>query len=181
MSQEEAMAVVSYLPVREDYEAFRLAAARLGVPQKRKLAFRLAGVAIAVLSAAVFVLGNVDLLETVAWGLLFAAGLCVASFYDILQPYLVKRQADAQFDTSRRLVSQTVELYQSHIAVRTDRYEAALPYELLYRVVEGRSLFLFYTGEDEARFIPKRVMTGEQCVSLVRTLTEKLGERYQKL
>ena len=50
---------------------------------------------------------------------------------------------------------------------------------MLYRAVETEKLYLLFLGKEEIRFIPKRVMTAEQCEQFTRVLKEHVQERYQ--
>ena len=109
-----------------------------------------------------------------------AAGAVIAFYRDLLEPYVVRMQARAQFPAvQRQMVSQSVELYSRHMKIQTDRYQADLPYEMLYRAVETEKLYLLCLGNEEIRFIPKRVMTREQCERFTQVLKERIQERYQ--
>ncbi|MCI9274329.1 MAG: YcxB family protein [Clostridiales bacterium] len=179
MTDQKPLAVASYLPTLEDYQAFSLAAGRLKTPAGTKCAARILGGVAAGLGAALFLFTNPGVTEGVCWAALFFFGLFLMSYFDVVQPYSIKKRALVKFEASRRmLVSQTVELFDREFTVRTDRYEARLPYELLHRVVEDGRMYLLYTGEDEVRFIPKRVMTEEQCGAFTQALRERMGERY---
>lgn len=179
MPEIQPLAVVSYLPTKEDYEAFRLAAVRSKNSDGRKMAVRFGGAAVAGVGAALFLFTGSGIMERVAWAALILLGLFWLSYYDVIQPYTVRKQARARYEASRRmLVSQTVELFDRQFILRTDRYQAKLPYELLYKVVEDKNIYLLYTGEDEVRFIPKRVMTEEQCRAFTEILKERIGEAY---
>ena len=181
MEMEKPLADVSYLPVQEDYEAFQAAKRRWRTTPKEKLLTRAVGLVFFAVSA-VFFLYSLAFApgECAVWGLLMAAGAVIACYRDLLEPYVVRMQARAQFPTvQRQMVSQSVELYSRHMKIQTDRYQADLHYEMLFRAVETEKLYLLCLGNEEIRFIPKRVMTREQCERFTQVLKERIQERYQ--
>jgi hypothetical protein len=181
IQKEKPLAAVSYLPVQEDFEQFQVAQNRWRTTPKEKLLTRAAGLAVLVLSAAFFLYSVIfSSGERAVWGILVIAGVLIACYRDILEPYVVRMQARSRFAVEQRtLVSQSVELFSGHMKIHTDRYQADLPYEMLYRAVETEKLYLLFLGKEEIRFIPKRVMTAEQCEQFTRVLKEHIRERYQ--
>lgn len=182
MKEQQPLAVVSYLPVLEDVINFRLAVRRLQSSGGARAALRVLGALLAVGGVLLFVWQGGGLFDQAAWCLLLLFGLFVASYTDVLAPYLVRRRARIQFAEDQRiLVAQTAAFYEDHCTIHTDRYDARLPYGLVYRVVEDKKQFLLYTGEDEVRFIPKRVLDEAQCAQLASTLRRAAGPCFQSL
>lgn len=179
MPEDQKGFTTSYLTTREDYVAFRQAVERAQTPQSARVAARLLGAALVLIGAALLLLQRGGVYDTAAWCALVLVGLFTFSYFDVLKPDLARRQARAAFDHYRRiLVAQSISFSREGLTVSTDRYEASLPYSLLYRCVEDKRLFLFYTGMDEVRFLPKRVMSEQECKELSALLTQSLGERF---
>ena len=61
-----------------------------------------------------FVFYGGNLFDKIVWVLLAAAGLAVAFYEDALLPFLVRRQAESQYEQRKgELTAQSVRLYQN--------------------------------------------------------------------
>lgn len=179
MQKDTVLVTASYLTTEEDYRNYRMAVRHLRISGIRRACFLIAGVIIMAAGAALLYFYSGGFYDNLAWFALVVVGMFCASYYDVLVPYLTRRQANAAFaQRSRILVAQNISLYPDHFQVNTDRYIATVPYNLLYKCVEDATMFLFYTGMDEVRFLPKRVLTEGEAEQLSAALRGALKERF---
>ncbi|WP_050696944.1 YcxB family protein [Anaeromassilibacillus senegalensis] len=178
--EEHAQLTVSFLPTKQDYADYQLAAVEAAASPKERLALRAVGFLMVVTG---FVLclffGLGDPYNTLLCSLLVLAGLAVGFYHDAIQPLFVRSRAQSFFDRAQeRMTAQTLLFYEDRAEIRSDRYEAALPYALLYGAYEDKNLFLLRLGPWESRYIPKRALSGEDCETLHRLLQESLQEKF---
>lgn len=180
MPEPNALLTATYLTTEEDYRNYRMAVRRLRIGKLNRVLLLLAGILMMAAGAALLYFRSGGLYDNIAWCALIVIGMFCASYYDVFVPYLTRRQANAEFALRRRiLVAQNITLYPGRFAVNTDRYTATVPYGLLYQCVEDSTMFLFYTGMDEVRFLPKRVLGEGEAEQVSRVLKAALKDRYR--
>ena len=166
MANHEAGVTVSYLVTREDYADFKAAACRAGFSKKDVSLIRVLGGILAALGMALWmlaVLQDQGPAYTTLPAITVLLGVLMFFFVDLFMPWFSRRGAVAYFDTHKeQMIAQTMVFYTDRMEVRTDRYEASLPYPMLYRVYEDSRVFVFYTGLYEMRFLPKRALSEEE-------------------
>ena len=92
---------------------------------------------------------------------------------------LVRRRAAEDYEAGRcETPAQTVRFCGDHIEVRTERYEAEIPYGMLYRAYENETVFLLYTGIGECRSVPKRIMNGEDRKRVENLLKDRMKQNF---
>ena len=180
MPETTPLVSASYLTTEEDYRNFRLAVGRLRIGRVRRACSMAAGILMMAAGAALLYFQSGRLYDNAAWCALIVIGMFCASYCDILSPYLIRRQANAEFAVRKRmLVAQSILFYPDRLQINTDRYNANILYEMLYKCVEDETLFLFYTGMGEVRFLPKRVLAEGEAQRLSAVLQDVLKDRYQ--
>lgn len=169
---------VSFLLTREDYIAFRLAEDE--VCRHDGAAQRFARPCGAALLAAAFLLlafcqdGAVPLL----CGMMAVCGIVLLFLLEPLAKSVVRGKAAQDFDEGMRIPSQTVNFLPDRIEIRSERYRADLPYEMLCRAYENRKMFLLFTGIGECRCVPKRAMNEESREKVSGLLKECLKSKF---
>ena len=176
---EQALLTTSYLPIEEDYVAFQLIGQKQEMHTLPVFITRILGFLLILLGVGGFAFLNSGLYAKAFFTICIIAGLAVAFYHDSLKPYLIRRRARKFFQTEgRRFVAQNALFFEDRVEISTDRYQGALPYTLYCRVVEDEKLFVFYTGEGEARFLPKRVLSDEQRAVLRNLMQTVLDKRF---
>ena len=174
--EQEALLTVSFLPTRQDYADYQLAAVEAAAIPGERLALRAVGFLMVVAGFVLclfFGLGNPH--NTLLCSLLVLAGLAVGFYHDSIQPLFVRSKAQSFFDRAQeRMTAQTLLFFEGCVEIRSDRYDAVLPYASLYGVYEDKNLFLLRLGPWESRYIPKRALSGEECAALHRLLQDSL-------
>ncbi len=179
MQQTTPLVSATYLTTEEDYRNFRMAVGRLRIGRVRRTCLMAAGVLMMAAGAALLYFQSGRLYDNAAWCALILIGMFCASYCDILSPYLIRRQANAEFAVRKRmLVAQSILFYPNYVKINTDRYNANILYDMLYKCVEDSTLFLFYTGMGEVRFLPKRVLAEGEAQRLSALLRPALKGRY---
>lgn len=183
MKKEEARVTVSCLTTEEDYIHFKLAVHRAKQNKTEASLLRLGGFLLAAFGAAGSLLwGRGNFTHTFFWLLLVLFGLTAAFSPDVIEPYLIKKRGKSRYALEKnRMVAQKVFFCEDTVSFSTDRYEAGLPYELLYACAEDGEVFLLFLGLEEIRFVPKRALSEEDCEFLRTLLRKKLGKHFLEL
>ncbi|MBE6829809.1 MAG: YcxB family protein [Ruminococcaceae bacterium] len=172
---------VSFLTTNFDYADFKSAAARADMQKGERLVLRITG-AVLVLSALLLqVYSFKSVTNSILYAVMAAAGILVGFFYELIAQYTLRRRALHYFDANKeKFIAQTTEFHEEEITFQTERYTAAIPYDLFYRAYEDGRVFILYTGINEMRFIPKRAMGDSESAQIRNILQTKLQEKYQQ-
>lgn len=178
---KKELIVASYLTTKEDLCDYQLAMFEAAANKTEKTVFTILSF-LMILSG---LLGKIFISKTyftdVIFALLVLCGFLVGFYYSTLQPYCWRAKAISYYEAhSEKLIAQTVAFYQDKITITNDRYEASLPYGMLYRCYENDKMFLLYTGIAEIRFIPKRALQQEECQKIHEILQEQLKEKFKQ-
>ena len=168
MEQHEPLIAISFLPTKQDYADYQVAVCSAAASVKERLFLRAAGfllVAAGFVLCLLFGMGNPK--NMLFFSLLVLLGLAVGFFYDTIQPVLARSRAQSFYDRAQeRMTSQALFFFEDRVVVKSDRYEASLPYALLYGIHEEERVFLLRLGPSEARYVPKRALSPEECETL---------------
>lgn len=133
MEQQTPLLSVSFLPTKQDYADYQIAACNAAAPPGERLFLRAAGFVLVVAGfvlCLLFGVGNPQ--NTVFFSLLVLLGLAVGFFHDSIQPLLVRSRAQSFYDhAGERMTAQSLSFFADHVDVKSDRYEASLPYAML--------------------------------------------------
>ncbi len=167
---------VNHLTTKLDYADFKCGAAKAAIKKRDILILKII--------ASILILTNlrreVFYSNSIYRGVpvLFAIILC---WYENIVYYVVRRRASRYFEANKeKFFAQITAFYKDQITFKTDRYSAAIPYDLLYKVYEDDRVFIIYTAIDEMRFIPKRAISEEECTQIRNIIQTKLQEKYQQ-
>lgn len=171
---------VNHLTTQYDYADFKCGAERAAITKKEKFALEILGVIIIIYSFFnPFFNGNIIL--KVAYEALGVACVIYGFFCEIISHYFTRRRALAYFEANKeKFFAQITVFHEEQITFKTDRYSAAIPYDLLYKAYEDGRVFIIYTAINEMRFIPKRAVNEEEITQIRAILHTKLNEKYQQ-
>ena len=74
----------------------------------------------------------------------------------------------------------TVSVGEGGLRVERPQYRAGLPFEALAWAYEDRAVFLFSLGAGMSFFLPKRCLTGEECLQIRDYLSSALQKKFQQ-
>ncbi len=158
---------VSYLPTLEDHINMTLEKLQLSVPKENKIIFRIIGIIAVMCATAGFINLNENIIQTICWIILTAAGLYIISYYDITRPYLERNRALRFYNYHKKdLCSKTIMIKGGLLCVSDERSTVKIPFDFIYRIRQTKNtVFIFY---DEAQFcyIPKRVLSEDHINEL---------------
>ena len=167
MEQQTPLLSVSFLPTKQDYADYQIAACNAAASPSEQLFLRAAGFVLVVAGfvlCLLFGVGNPQ--NTVFFSLLVLLGLAVGFFHDSIQPLLVRSRAQSFYDhAGERMTAQSLSFFADHVDVKSDRYAASLPYAMLSVWEDGRILLL-RLGPGESRYVPKRALSPEDVQKL---------------
>lgn len=172
---------VSHLTTKFDYADFKSASAKASIKKSEIITLRVTG-AVLILAALIlryFFSGSAY--QNILYIAMGALGVIAGCFYEIIAYYATRQFALSNFESNReKFFAQITVFHEKQLTYQTDRYTAAIPYELLYKVYEDGRVFIIYTGIDEMRFIPKRAISESECTQIRTILKPMLQEKYQQ-
>lgn len=181
MGQTKDALLLSYLPTVDDFAAFRVAAVHASSSPLEGVACRLLGLLLILAGIVFWMLWGRDFVNIIADVFLVLLGLAIVFFHDVLQPTFVRRRAFSYFSSHQeQMVAQTVIFTNEKIKIQTDRYTASFDYIDLYKVYENKQVFILYTGIDEMRFIPKRVVSEEEKERMELFFDQRMKQKKQQ-
>ncbi len=171
---------VSFAVTREDFLDWRKAQMKRAMAGAYRRTVRLAGVYLLIFSAVAILLCLAR-----GWPLQWLAAIAAAGgvfLIFLLNPTslaVVRLRAAEEFDSGRAWTpAQAVRFYPDRLEVRSERYEAEIPYGMLFCAYEDGAVFLLYTGGVECRCIPKRAMAPGDCEKVEELLADRLKQKF---
>lgn len=171
---------VSFAVTRDDFLDCRTAQMKRAMTHAYRLGVRLTGAYLLIFSAV-----EIALCVARGWPGRWPAAVAAAGgifLLFLLNPTLftlTRMRAAEDFDSGRTApASQTVRLFPDRIEIRSERYEAELPYSMLFCVFEDGGVFLLYTGGGECRCIPKRAMAPGDCETAEALFADRLKQKF---
>ena len=96
-------------------------------------------------------------------------------------PIWLRARAGSDYDENKRLVEAcSVSVGAEEIRVDKPRYRACLPYTAIAGAYEDNNVFLFSLGAGMSFFLPKRCLTGEECLQIRDYLSSALQKKFQQ-
>lgn len=168
----------SFCITEEDFLQMSVLRAKCITPGPVRMLFRISGVIVTACGVAAFINIRGSLLHTVCWILLIAVGLFVFSYYDVIDPFITQKQAQAFYKyNSDDLISKTVIFNSSGFSIYDEFHKISIPAEYIYKAVEGKNILMIFIDKEEYYFIPKRVLSDEDLADIKTFIGE---EKYKK-
>lgn len=171
---------VSFAVTREDFLDWRKAQMKRAMTRAYRQTVKLIGVYLLVFSALMILL-CVARDWPCQWPAAVAAagGVFLLFLVDPTTIALTRLRAAEDFDSGRAWTpAQSVRFFPDRIEVRSERYDAEIPYGMLFCAYEDGAVFLLYTGGGECRCIPKRAMAPGDCEKVEALLADRLKQKF---
>lgn len=180
MSEASPALSVDFLPTEDDFINFVLTEKNAKIEKSNKIIFRVIGFIVILCGvAAIFFIGG-GLMLNICWILLVAIGLFVISYYDMINPYMIRSSAKNIYNKNKeKFVSKSIEFFDDSIKITSDRYKGVIPFKYIYKIVESKKTVIIYFDLKESVYIPKRVFSDKEY-ECYKKITEKFGEKYGK-
>lgn len=165
---------------RDDCVNGAIARLKMMYPKKTLVLLRVSGFLIFCAGCALVTVGVV-LRRPLAWaGALFAvAGIFAAFFVRPAQEAAMRHVAGENFDSGRfGTPAQRVAFGPRTVLLRSERYEAEIPYEMFYAVYSDENVLLLFTASDEWRIVPKRAMDAAGRSRAEKLLADRMKQKY---
>ena len=169
----------NFLVTKEDFFQFKQASCKAELRRGEVIGFRLTGLAVAIGGLAGMIFVPWGIFAKIGFGLMLAVSIVIGFYHDTLYPYLIHRRISSLLE-STRMTAQTLRFEEDAVQVSSERYEAELPYPMLYRIYEDRYVFLLYLGIGELHFVPKRVLSEEEQRRLQQHFKRVMNEKYMQ-
>ena len=180
-NQGDVLATASYLTTKEDFADLKTAVSRLALNPNEVTFLRVVGFLLVLSGLVLRVFFGSDFYCNLVYTSMVLLGVVIGFYHDTLEPYLVRRRAGLYFDAHReRMVAQTIAFYEEKIHIVTDRYEADVPYGMLFSAYEDSRVFLIYIGLDEVRAIPKRAVSQDDCRKIREILSRRMDGKFKQ-
>lgn len=171
--------IESYLITAEDFVNMQLAKEKYQTPKENSMILRILGVIAVLCGIAAFMNVRNSLYQVICWILLIFIGLAAISYYDIINPYLIQKQAEDFFElNSSEIASKTVIFTEEEFELSEENHKIKIPKNYIYCIAESKNMILIFFDQNEFSFIPKRVFSEEQLDLLREYLP---AEKYKKL
>lgn len=172
---------VNHLTTKYDYADFKCAAAKAAIKNSDRIILRIVG-SLLILAALIlmgFFRGN--FFQNGIYTAMGVVGVSIGCYCELIAYFVVRRRALGYFEANKeKFFAQITVFHEEQITFKTDRYSAAIPYDLLYKVYEDGRVFIIYIAINEMRFIPKRAVNEEEITQIRAILHTKLNEKYQQ-
>ena len=170
---------VNFAITREDAVHIRAAQAELAMRGFYRVAARVLGACF--LAAAVALASIPALRRTYRWACA-AAAVCGVSLLFLWQPLLktvVMAGAAEDFEAGRfGTPARAVRFSPQAVEFRAERYEAAIPYDMLWLAYEDKNVLLLYPGIGECHAVPKRALSKRELEAVNRLLTDRMRQKF---
>jgi hypothetical protein len=173
---------VNFAMTREDFIASRTAQLKLLMPQPYRFAIKFMGAVLIGFAAVLLAAGHLRYRPAPWLGALLA--VCGVFLFFMYLPTVeasARKHAANDFDAGRcGPPARKVCFGENSVEIRSERYQAKIPYEMFYSAYEDGSVFLLYTGIGECRSVPKRTMNGEERKRVADLLGERLKRKFKQ-
>ena len=173
---------VSFAMTRDDYVGGALARLKMQTSGPYLAANRLAGGGMVVLGGILFAL-HFTAHRPFQW--LGAVCVVFGAFLLFLnlpaQEFFIRRAAAAKFEKGLAgVAAQTVSFGEDGVEIRSERYEAKIPYGMISAAYADGTAILLCTAEDESRIVPERTMTADEQKRVEGLLAEKMDRKFKQ-
>ena len=169
---------VNFALTREDFADAALAQMKMQSARVYRMGSRISGL---VMIAAACVLFAV---KPRMQPLISVLMVCGMFFLFLCIPTLeaaARRRGFAAFDTDRRgVTAQTAVFGEKDVEVRSERYTAKIPYQMMYAAYANEKMILFCTGIGECRYVPKRTMKKDEQKRVENLLAKTIKQKFKQ-
>ncbi len=170
---------VSFLITEEDFISMQLSRNKYIIPKENKMIFRITGIISILIGSAAFINIRENIYQIICWFLLIAMGCYVMSYYDVINPYLIKKDSSEFYKRNKKEISsKTVILTENEFSVRDNKHHLKIPLIYICAIAESKTTVLVYTDIEQFCFIPKRVLNENQ-IKKIRSLF--VDEKYKSI
>lgn len=169
-----------FLVTREDYADFRAAAGMAAVSPSEFRLIRVCGAALLVSCFVFLFTYETGVQYFLLDALLGFCGLFLLGWRKMLPLWLRARAGSLYAENSRLVEACTVSVGEGGLRVERPQYRAGLPFEALAWAYEDRAVFLFSLGAGMFCFLPKRCLSGEECVQIRNYLSSALRKKFRQ-
>ncbi len=165
---------ISFLITKEDYLSMELEKQHWLTPKENKVILCIIGLTALCCGTAAFFGRPGSLYHQFGLLLLILTGFYAISYYDLVKPFLIKKQAERFYEKNHRNIgSQIVRFYEDRFEMTAENRSLHIPYRYLYKIVEGNKILLLFTDKNESVFLPKRVLSEQQLFRIRSICHEK--------
>lgn len=182
MEYPEPLVSTSYLTTREDYLDFSLATARISRATVEDIHYMVVGIAIALFSALLLMINFSNMFSLIICSGAFLVGLAMSLFYSLVNNFIIRWNYDAVYRKNKEcFLVQNLDFHENGLIIKTDRYDAAIPYDALYKSFEYQNVFIICISRSDFRFVPKRCIKEEENFKIREALISGMGDRFKML
>ncbi len=169
----------SFLITEEDYVNMCLSRQKYFIPKENKIILAVMGIIAILCGTAAFINIRGNAYQIICWFLLIAIGLYVLSYYEVINPLIVKDHATKFFRYNHKLINSKTFTFNSESFGMTDQmHQIKIPVKFIDKIVESKTTLLIFLDKEEITFVPKRVLSKEQINIIRSTIAE---EKYVRL
>lgn len=173
---------VNFAMTRDDCMHSRVAQMKMQLPKTHDFTVRFLSIDLIILSCVLLVISNLYH-RPLQWlcAVFVAIGVFLMFLYKPLQEAFASKAAANDFDSGRSgPPAHIVSFREDCVEFGTERYQAKIPYRMLYSVYEDETVFLLCTAIDEFRSVPIRAMTGAEQKRVESLLADHLKQKFKQ-
>lgn len=155
---------VSFLVTEEDFINMELTKKKYSTPKENKIILRVLGFIAVLCGVGVYVFIGGNIWQSICWILLIVIGLFCLFYYDVINPTIVRKQAQKFYNFNKfDISSKTVKFYEDEkFEMISGNYKISVPKKYIYKTINGNNTIIIFFDKNNYCFIPKRVFSAEQ-------------------
>lgn len=166
----------TFLVTEEDFINMQLSKIKYLTPKENILILRIMGIIAILCGTAAFINVRGNIYQIICWFLLIAIGLFCLSYYDVINPVIIRKQAGKFYHFNQKAInSKTIRLDHQEFSITDEEHTIKLPVQYIYQIAETSSTVLIFFDKEEFGFVPKRILSEEQ-LELVREFFEEINK-----
>ncbi len=170
-SAEECFIVTEkdYVNMMNDVNQFR-------IPKENKIILRILGIIAVCCGTAAFINLRESIYQTICWIILIIIGFYVLSYYDVINPVQIKKQASKFYRYHSKMIKNAVtfQMNDELIHILSETHQLHLPKKYIHQIAECNHTILIFIDKNEFSFIPKRVVNDDD----IRHLKNFADDKY---
>ncbi len=170
---------VSFLITENDFLDMSILRSYCTIPRTNKIVLLITGITAVLCGGLAFINIGGNIFQNICWVLLIFIGFYCISYYDVIEPLLMKSQARSFYRYNKeKLGSREFVFGGKYFEMKSDDHKLRIPAEYIFKAVEGKNTVIIFLDNDEYCFISKRILDEEK----LETLRSFIGEeKYKRL
>lgn len=168
-----------FLITKDDYVHMMLDRKKFFTPKENKIILRILGIIAVCSGVAAFINIRESVYQTICWILLILIGFYALSYYDVICPSQIRKNASKFYEANSKFLQNALTLHVGDelFELTSEMHKVCVPQRYIYKIIEGKNTILVFFDKNEYCFIPKRAVNEND----IRQIVSFAGDKYRKL